>query len=155
MNEEFRKHIERLEAAYQRLRSMSPVSVRSLPANVPEAGVYLFFNEDTAWYVGRSNRMRKRLQAHCRRSAGHNTATLAFRLAREATGKTKATYSQKGSRAALENDPHFREVFGRQKERIGGLDLRYVQEADPVRQALLEIYVALASRAKYNDFDTH
>ena len=155
MNEDFRKHIEALEAAYQRLCGMSPVSVRSLPANGPEAGVYLFSNTDAAWYVGRSNRMRRRLQEHCRPSAGHNAAPFAFRLAREETGKTKATYSQKDSRAALEKDPQFQAVFRRQKERIGGLDLRYVQEADPVRQALLEIYVALASRAKYNDFDTH
>jgi predicted GIY-YIG superfamily endonuclease len=155
MNEDFRKHIETLEPAYQRLCAMPPVNVRSLPADVPAAGVYLFSNEDTAWYVGRSNRMRQRLQEHCRRSARHNTAPFAFRLAREVTGKTGATYSQKDSRAALEKDPHFQAVFRSQKERIGGMDLRYVQEAGPVRQALLEIYVALASRAKYNDFDTH
>jgi predicted GIY-YIG superfamily endonuclease len=155
MNEDFRKHIEALDPAYQRLCAMAPVSVRLLPANVPQAGVYLFSNEDQAWYVGRSNRMRQRLQQHCRRSAEHNTAPFAFRLAREVTDKTRATYSQKDSRAALEKDPHFQAVFRTQKERIGKMDLRYVQEADPVRQALLEIYVALASRAKYNDFDTH
>ncbi|MBI3013782.1 MAG: GIY-YIG nuclease family protein [Candidatus Tectomicrobia bacterium] len=155
MNEDFRRHIETLEPAYQRLQTMSPVTVRSLPEDVPQAGVYLFSNERTAWYVGRSNRMRQRLQEHCRRSSGHNTAPFAFRIARELTGKAEATYSQEGSRIALEKDPNFQEVFQREKERIADMELRFVQEADPVRQALLEIYVAMASRARYNDFDTH
>ena len=35
------------------------------------------------------------------------------------------------------------------------MNVRYVHEKDPVRQALLEIYVAVATEAKYNDFDTH
>ena len=35
------------------------------------------------------------------------------------------------------------------------MDIRYVEEADPVRQALLEIYVALASGAEQNSFDNH
>ena len=155
MNEHFRKHIETLEAAYQRLRAMSPVSVRSLPGDVPQAGVYLFSNEGAAWYVGRSNNMHRRLQQHCWPSANNNMAPFAFRLARDVTGKTEVTYSQKGSRSDLEKDPHFRAVFREQKERVRGMDLRYAEEANPVRQALLEIYVALASRAKYNDFDTH
>ena len=35
------------------------------------------------------------------------------------------------------------------------MDVRFVGESDPVKQALLEIYVAVVSGAKYNDFDTH
>jgi hypothetical protein len=35
------------------------------------------------------------------------------------------------------------------------MKVRYVQEDDPLRQALLEIYVAIATKAKRNDFDTH
>ena len=35
------------------------------------------------------------------------------------------------------------------------MELRYVEEADPLRQTLLEIYVAVALKTPYNDFDTH
>jgi hypothetical protein len=35
------------------------------------------------------------------------------------------------------------------------MHVQYVHEPDPLRQALLEIYVAVVTGAKYNDFDTH
>ena len=35
------------------------------------------------------------------------------------------------------------------------MDVRYVEEADPLRQTLLEVYTAVSSKSKYNDFDTH
>ena len=35
------------------------------------------------------------------------------------------------------------------------MDLRFVEEADPTRQALLEIYASVVLRTEYNDFDTH
>jgi len=82
-------------------------------------------------------------------------AAFAFRLAREATGNLTATYKQEGSRSALMDDPPFRKAFDEGKKRIREMDLRFVQEDDPVRQAVLEIYVAVALQTPYNDFDTH
>jgi len=35
------------------------------------------------------------------------------------------------------------------------MDLRFVEEPDPLRQALLEIYGAVVLETKYNEFDTH
>jgi len=35
------------------------------------------------------------------------------------------------------------------------MEVRYVGESDPLKQALLEIYVAVVTKAKFNDFDTH
>ena len=35
------------------------------------------------------------------------------------------------------------------------MDIRFVEETDAVRQALLEIYVALALETTFNDFDNH
>jgi hypothetical protein len=34
-------------------------------------------------------------------------------------------------------------------------DLRFVEEHDPLKQALLEIYVSIVSGTPYDDFDTH
>jgi len=155
MNDEFKKHIEALEPAYQRLTAITPVRVPDLPRRMPAAGVYLLSEQDVPLYVGRSNRMRGRLQEHCRPSSGHNAAPFAFRLAREATGKLEASYKRKGSRSELERDPDFKNAFDFAKKRIRQMDVRFVEEADPLRQGLLEIYAALACGARYNDFDTH
>ncbi len=155
MNEEFKKHIEALDPTYQRLVGMTPVQIPRLPRTMPEAGVYLLSEQGAPLYVGRSNRMRARLQEHCRRSSGHNAAPFAFRLAREATGKREASYEEKGSRAQLEREPDFKSAFDLAKQRIRDMEVRFVEERDPLRQGLLEVYAALASGAKYNDFDTH
>ncbi len=98
MNKEFEGFIESLEPSFQRLMTMTPVTVASLPPDVPKAGIYLFSEGDEHQYVGRTNTLRTRLQNHCRPSSGHNSATFAFRIARQTTGMLKATYSSKGSR---------------------------------------------------------
>ena len=59
------------------------------------------------------------------------------------------------SRAELMRQPGFLVAFYGATERIAKMDIRYVEERDPVRQALLEIYLALALNAKHNDFNTH
>ena len=83
-------------------------------------------------------------------------AAFAFRLAREATGKLKASYrSNDESRVGLMRDPVFAEAFKSAKVRIRGMDFRYVDECDQTRQALLEIYCAVALDTPYNDFNTH
>ena len=35
------------------------------------------------------------------------------------------------------------------------MEVRFVSEPNPNRQALLEVYVTIALRAPYNDFETH
>jgi hypothetical protein len=75
-------------------------------------------------------------------------------LAREATGR-KATYRTEGSRKALLDDAGFRREYEQAKQRIRAMSVRYIHEPHPTRQALLEIYVAVATGARYNDFDTH
>lgn len=127
-----------------------------LPKVVPQKrGVYLFSEAGRHLYVGRTNRLRRRLAGHCRPSANHFTATFAFKLARESTGRLKAAYATKGSRADLLNDPAFATAFTVAKARIATMEVRFVEECDPVKQALLEIYVATVLGTPYNDFDNH
>ncbi len=35
------------------------------------------------------------------------------------------------------------------------MDVRYVKESDPLRQALLEMYVAIALQTPHNSFENH
>jgi len=153
MNEVFRQHVEQLHPKYEALMRMEPVTVANLPMNVPASGVYVFSEGESHLYVGRSRRLRSRLRYHSRNSA--KDAPFAFKLAREQTGNTKASYSSKDSREALLRDPRFQAEFQSAKDRIRRMQIRFVEELDPTRQALLEIYVTLSLKTDYNDFDTH
>lgn len=155
MNTEFAHFVETLEPKFQSLMAMKPVRYAGLPAQMPERGIYLFSEGASHLYVGRTNRIRKRLAGHCRASSTHFSATFAFRIARKDAGLLKATYTTKGSRAELVKDPTFGPAFVAAKARLANMDLRFVHEDDPVRQALLEIYVSVVLKTPFNDFDNH
>jgi hypothetical protein len=56
---------------------------------------------------------------------------------------------------ATHRHPVFGPAFVEAKRRVAGMDIRYVEEPDPVKQALLEIYAATALETPYNDFENH
>lgn len=155
MDASFRELVDGLHPKFERLLAMPPVSYGQLPRLVPARGIYLFSEEDRHLYVGRTNGIRKRLQNHCRPSGTHFSATFAFRIARMETGRTKATYTQSGSRNALLLEPEFAAAFVAAKQRVAAMDIRFVEETDAVNQALLEIYAATVLRTPYNDFENH
>jgi hypothetical protein len=134
---------------------MDPVKVDLLPRSMPEEGVYLLSEGETHLYVGRSRRIRKRIASHSQPGGSHKGAAFAFRLAREMTDQLDPTYKTEGSRDSLMRDPAFRQAFENAKARIRGMELRYSEESDPIRQSLLEIYVAVSLQTPYNSFRTH
>ena len=152
MNETFRQHVEVLHATFEALIQMKPVTLATLPAVVPVSGIYLFSEGSRHLYVGRSKKLRDRLRYHC---SSAKDAPFAFKLAREQTGNVKATYTTNGSRSHLLANPSFLDAFQAAKDRIRRMDIRFVGEPDPNRQALLEIYATISLKAPYNDFDTH
>ena len=155
MEHRFKEIIGSLDRSYKELIKMQPVTARTLPRVMPKAGVYLFSEGDQHLYVGRSNDIRGRIGRHSRPGATYRMAAFAFRLAREKTGKTQATYRKKASRAQLMEDPSFRAAFDEAKARIRKMEVQFAEESDPTRQALLELYVAIVLATKYNDFDNH
>ncbi len=157
MNKQFYELIKILEPAFQDLIKMPPVrGIHELPGpkDMPGKGIYLLSEDNTHLYVGRSNRLRKRLQQQTGPNSKENIAAFAFRLAREQTGRTVPAYKQKGSRSDLEADPEFQQSFCKAKSRIRNMDIRFIEENDPLRQALLEIYVSVCLNTPYNKFDT-
>jgi hypothetical protein len=135
---------------------MVPVTIDTLPRDAPSACVYLFSENGRHLYVGRTRKLRQRLRQHSIPSSRHNQAVFAFRLAREATGRLLAAYSGEGRRAALAaDDSAFVASFIDAKQRVRKMQVRYVEEADPLRQALLEIYASIVLATPYNDFNTH
>jgi hypothetical protein len=156
MDQKFAALVETLAPKLERLLAMQPLAYGALPRDMPKSGVYLFTEAGRHLYVGRSNALRGRHGRHCKPGATHRQAAFAFQLAREATGKTTASYrAGEGSRAGLMLDPSFAAEFTAAKERIRGMEYRYVEEANQNRQALLEIYCAVVLNTPYNDFGTH
>jgi hypothetical protein len=155
VNAKFATFVESLEPGFGRLMQMIPVSAACLPREIPTRGIYLFSDGASHLYVGRSNNIRKRIGLHCRPGSQQNQATFAFRMARHETGRIKAAYAVAGGRRDLVKDAVFGPAFNACKARIRDLDLRFVREDDPTRQALLEIYAATVLETPFNDFDTH
>lgn len=155
MNSKFKKLTELLEPKFQTLINMSPVRYGNLPKGLPKRAIYLFSQNDEHLYVGPTNNLRARLRGHCSSAAKHFSATFAFRIARQNSGRTKATYTSKGSRADLCNDEVFAPMFHDAKCQVANMDVRYVEETDPVKQTLLEVYVATVLDTPYNDFENH
>lgn len=155
MNPKFAEIVELLEPTFQKLIQMQPISAEKLPLTMPTRGVYLFSEGSQHLYVGRSNNIRRRIGLHCRPGSQHNQATFAFRMARHQTGRMDAAYTTSGSRSEMVKDAIFGPVFAACKTHIRSLELRFVEESDPTRQALLEIYTATVLETPFNDFENH
>jgi hypothetical protein len=152
MNKRFKDIVDALEGQWQALLTMAPVIARDVSNATPVGGVYLFSENGEHLYAGRTKRrIVVRIRNHFSTAPD---CPFAWLLARESTGK-KAMYMPDGSHRVLLTNPAFKAEYERAKDRIRRMHVRYVHEPDPLRQALLEIYVAIAAEARYNDFDTH
>jgi predicted GIY-YIG superfamily endonuclease len=155
VNPKFAEIVELLEPTFQRLIQMQPVNAERLPRTMPMKGIYLFSDNTEHLYVGRSNNIRRRIGLHCRPGSQHNQATFAFRMARHQTGRNDAAYTTSGSRSEMVKDAVFGPAFTACKVHIRTLGLRFVEENDATRQALLEIYTATVLETPFNDFENH
>jgi hypothetical protein len=152
MNAKFQNLVNALHAKYETLLAMAPVVASEIPSATPLGGVYLFSEHGTDLYAGRTKRrIAVRIRQHFSTAPD---CPFAWQIAREETGR-KPTYTQAGSRKALLTEEAFSIQYQRAKDRIRRMDVRYVHESDPTSQALLEIYVAIATGARYNDFNCH
>lgn len=154
MKKKFKKTIREIETKFNRLW-VSPAHVlKKISGPLPEKGIYLLSEGQRVLYVGRSNNLKSRLRNH-HAGISHFQATFAFLMAREATMRFKATYRKEGSRAELLKDKKFKRCFDLARIRIGRMKVRVIEETDPTKQALLEIYAAFVTKAKHNNFENH
>ena len=154
--QDFTDTIRTINSTFRQLREMDdPFRVDQVPSPVPTglAGVYSLSDADRTLYVGRTRNLRDRLSAH--RSSAVRRATLAVKMAR-LHSNLPANYRPNRSAPYLhENDSRFRAEFDKARERIRGLQVRYVVERDAVRRALLEIYAAIQLDTVASDATTH
>lgn len=158
-NPEFDSRVARLPALFQELLAQ-PLYLRSAIFNrtriekpsVPTAGNYVFYENGLPLYVGRSRRLRSRLQEHGRDSSGHNDANFAFLLAYEAAEAQNIDITR--TRSVLSGCGQFSPVFLACKRRVAAMSVRFLSVPDDLEQGLLEVYAALALPTRFNDFQT-
>ena len=132
----------------------SPALSRDNLGVLPERGIYLFFEDSEPIYVGRSNRLRKRILEHGQQSSTHNSATFAFNLALKA-GVDRGFNFPPMSRERLQRDPKFCSLYLEAKECVREMMVRVVEVADPIEQTLFEVYAALTLETPFNEFENH
>ena len=68
----------------------------------------------------------------------------------------KATYKAgiDNRKSLMRNEP-FCKAFAEQKRRVRTMEFRCVEESNPIRQMLLEVYCAVVLKIPFNDFDNH
>jgi hypothetical protein len=155
LNERFRSFVERMHPSFERLLACPPVTAASLPTDAPASAVYLFSEGGRHLYVGRTRTLKQRMGQQSYPGSQQNQAVFAFKLACETCGKPRVKYRSGKGRAEFAADPEVIDAFTRAKARVRAMELRYVDETEPTRQALLEIYVSVALETPYNDFNTH
>lgn len=150
------REIERqLDPLLDALLAGPPYQRGQMPAAPAVAGVYLFTEDGTHRYVGRTRNANRRLGEHSRPSSPENSAPFAFNIARrdaEAAGLEIA-----GSRKLVAARAEFEPYFIAAKERVRAMDFRVVEVEDPAVSTIFEVYasIVLGSEGDFNLFETH
>jgi predicted GIY-YIG superfamily endonuclease len=155
MNERFNIPVKEMPKFLEELKNKSLLARDELK-RIPQKqkGIYVFYENNKPLYVGRSNNLKLRIQQHGRESSMHNSASFAFRLAKEKMSRHRSI-PKDITRKELENAPGFAQAFYKARRRVAEMEVRVIEIEDQDKQALFEIYAALTLNTKYNDFSTH
>jgi len=149
MNERFKELTDRMPLRLRSLLEQPLIAIDDIGiTQVPQKGVYVFFEGNKPIYVGRSNRMKKRLREHSQRSSDHYSATLAFKMVKQKKERTQTNEQ-------LMKNSDFVKEFEAAKCRIARAKIRFIEIEDQIEQAMFEIYASLELGTELNDFGTH
>ena len=155
MNERFGELIDKMPTNLQSLLEQPPITIDEIGiTQMPQKGVYVFFEDNKPIYVGRSNRLKERLREHSQSSSDHYSATLAFRITKKSASAIRIK-SKKQTNEQLMKNSDFVKEFKAAKERISRVKIRFVEIEDQIEQAVFEIYAHLELGTELNDFNTH
>jgi len=155
MNERFKELADRMPSYLQSLLKQPLIAIDDIGiTQVPQKGVYIFFEGNKPVYVGRSNRLKKRLKEHSQRSSDHYSATLAFRIAKKNTSTLRIKDRKQTNEQLMKNGDFVKE-FKAAKERISRAKIRFIEIEDQIEQAMFEIYASLELGTELNVFSTH
>ncbi len=152
MDKKFLQRTNKLPLLLTHLKRNKAITRKDL-SSVPQKGVYMFIERDKPIYIGRTNRMRARLSEHGSKSAGHNDASFAFRIAKELAEKDGINIKRK--RNELVHDTEFYKIFKIAKDRVSKMNIKCIEIEDQVDQTLFEVYASIVLKTPYNDFKNH
>ena len=114
----------------------TPAERRGLHTKVPRQGIYGFYEDCVAVYVGRSNKISDRVLQHSQPGASHKSTPVATKIANEEMAQP------------------FDVALRIAKEVVKTMKVRAVEIQCPNVQAIFEIYAHVAlGYTRYNDFD--
>ena len=153
----FDAYVAQLPALLAALEACPPATRTELSKRIPKntPGIYAFYHNGQAMYVGRTRDFRRRLNEHSRPSSSHYSASFSFLRAREAANEAGHTADLAGlHRAALAGDGLFGPLFLAEKLVVASMAIRWVVVPEAVTQALLEVYTAMELGTPFNSFET-
>ena len=122
--------------------------------DIPEKGIYVFYENGRPIYVGRSNRLKDRIQEHGRPGSKNNSAPFAFNIAKSKAKRLGINIDK--ARSKLEKVPEFKEEFKKAKGRVARMHVRVLEVENQITQHVFEVYAAFhLETTKYNYFGTH
>ncbi len=105
-------------------------------------------------YVGQSRNLRARLAQYCREGADHNSASLAYNIAKRTAAKEGIGIA--GFRADLVGREDFAEQVLAAKRLVAMLPVQFVIEPHADLRTVFEAYATYAlGTQEYNIFETH
>jgi predicted GIY-YIG superfamily endonuclease len=149
---EFQNRLKDLPLLLEQLLRASPHALTNKSTLPNKPGVYVIAEGENHLYTGRSKNLRQRMKNHA--SGRAEQSAFAFRLARQLSGKTRATYKKEGSRKELMKDQNFIDVMAKCTTRVKNMSVLHVEIEDDVTQHMFEVYCALALKTQYNEFKT-
>ena len=153
MNKKFSDIIDSLPELQKQLIHSSQIYRDNL-GSIPKSGIYVFYENETPMFVGRTNSMKKRIMTQGRPGSSHNTAPFAFLIAKE-TAEEKGIDVIGRTRGELERDHTFNDLFTQSKNRVSKMSIRLVSVENQIKQAIFQVYASMELNTKFNDFKTH
>ena len=130
-----------------------PPETRETLKNLPDRGVYVFYQGRKAFYVGRSNQIHERVRTHGRNGASQEQASFAFRLL-EKEFNLQVGHGASRNRAQIANE--YAEAFREQKLRVRNMQVQAVEILDDAVAYFFEAYAIIAlGTTEYNKFEPH
>ena len=115
-----------MDQVHERYNSLLGTSYWIANDPIPAAaGIYVFSVDDTPVYVGRTRNLRRRLQQHSGKDSTHFSASFAFLIARR---EFIGPHPKKQTRHQLALSKPFDRVFADCRERVGAMQVRWVEE---------------------------
>ena len=139
---------------FVRLQQSSFGTVHEACRQPPLAGVYAFFDDTKAIYIGRTAKrgLGPRMRNHL--TLDPNQGVLAFKIARREMEIAPA-YSGVNTRKNLMKNSEFLAAFRSKIEHVSRLQVKFVEIIDPDEQYIFEYYASKRLGSLHNDFNTH